>query len=315
MNSGSRLVHSNPGLIRACQMSAASVFFFVEGKTDRPFYSKLCETILSPISISYEIRLASELAAEFGSGKQALLSLHDKLVQDSLLLTSLENKKTVIGFFLDKDVDDYCNRQVHSVHLIYTEFYTVDNYYFRNGDLQDSVCEATNVDIGRVRAAIPGVNTDWLNHAAATWLEWTAICLFVAQRNLGYRANYNVNSCINRNKGLYYDELDKVLLDAELKNLQRQSKLTSLGFKRTFNRTFCKTEKIFRAGDQDKIFNGKWYACFLAHDAEKLAKAHSGSVRRLPDKLRENLRQSLHYSEPWTDYFKEKITAMTVLLN
>src|SRR5438477_11201049 len=100
-----RLRHSNAAFVRGMQMSGATLFVLVEGKTDRFFYATLTEAVCSVSGTTYQICSAQELPAGTG-GKEALLSFFQYLRSRGLLVDSFKVKKTAAIFFLDKDIDD-----------------------------------------------------------------------------------------------------------------------------------------------------------------------------------------------------------------
>lgn len=306
MSEQSRLSHPLSALIRALQMSTAQVVVFVEGRDDRPFYSKLCESVLASRGVAYDVKLAQELPGQLGSGKEALLVLHEWLRRRSALFSVLEGKATTVLFFVDKDVDDIVDRVVNSDHLIRTEYYCAENYCFRHGDLTVAVCEAASLDAQSVSAVVPGDNDEWTRGAAVRWKEWVKICVFAAVRARSVR-NYRCQQ--SRVHSGPYAAVDRSAVTREFEALRRACGLTAIGFKRVFNRLGREIEKLYEEGDYDRVFNGKWYAQFLAADAAAAAGGRVYSSRALPTRLVAHLRQTLSYDDSWAQHFKIPLQA------
>lgn len=302
-----RLTHTSLAAFRrSMQMSRAKIFIFVEGKTDRYFYHKICEVALAPRGIGYEICLAQELPQLTG-GKEALLDFFDYLNKATALLDDFKGKKTAAIFYLDKDVDDLLKKFKSSEHLVYTEHYCIENYFFQHGNLAEATSVAANLDLTDVRRGLNMSNDAWRRRAAENWIDWVKLCVFTRSRNLGHECNYGVTSRINL---LPYAVTDSAAFSNRLADLERRSGLTQLGFKRVFGRISREVDNIYSSGRFDSVFKGKWYALFLAEDAKAIARGGAFSPQNLPDKLLTTLQLTLDFRGAWTIYFKQPLDDM-----
>src|SRR5262245_19538834 len=101
----SRLTHSPQGYLRQMQMSNFRVWIFVEGKSDRYFYSKLAAATAQSLARkrSYIVISADELPTQGAGGKSVLLGYFDFLKLGRRLVSRLAGHITRAVFFLDKD--------------------------------------------------------------------------------------------------------------------------------------------------------------------------------------------------------------------
>src|SRR5438445_2421225 len=150
----SRLFHSWAGFARGMQISRTQLFVFIEGQDNDPyFYSKICESVCVPAGVSYEHRVARELPGGAG-GKGALLIFFQYLRRKRLLLSDFKGKRTAAVFFLDKDIDDVLRTRVRSPHVVYTEYYDVENHLFAAADLAEAAAAAASFDKLAIAAAL-----------------------------------------------------------------------------------------------------------------------------------------------------------------
>ena len=127
-------------------MSSAVLYVFVERSNDRNVYSQLADKECQD-GTPYRVVTAEELSSGAGAGKQTLLQYFDYLKKCSSLIDNLGSKKTVSVFLLDKDLDDLKGTRRRSVHVVYTETYDIEAYYFIYGDLCRSASTASGLDI------------------------------------------------------------------------------------------------------------------------------------------------------------------------
>lgn len=286
------------------QMSRAKIFVFVEGKTDRYFFNKICETLLAPRGIQYEIRLAQELPQLTG-GKKALLNFFDYLDKAVALVDDFKGNKTAAIFYVDKDVDDLLKKCKSSGHLIYTEHYCIENYFFEHGDLVEATAAAADLNLSDVRRGLSMNSYAWRRRAAESWKDWVKLCVFTRSRGLGHECNYAAaTSRINTGP---YSVTDPIAYSTHLADLELRSGLTPLGFKRVFGRVSREIDKLYSSGKFDSVFKGKWYALFLADDAKTIASGGAFSPQNLPNKLITSLKLTLNYHGAWTAYFKRPL--------
>src|SRR5947209_4396973 len=172
MTPSTRLTHTTKAAFRRyMQISRAKVFIFVEGKTDKYFYNKICESVLGKAGIEYEICLAQELPQLTG-GKSSLLKFFKYLKRVSSLLDDFKGEKTAGFFYLDKGIDDILKACNNSEHIVYTEHYSFENYLFQHGDLVEATAAAASLDLASVRRVLDTDKTSWRRRAAENWKDW-----------------------------------------------------------------------------------------------------------------------------------------------
>jgi hypothetical protein len=286
------------------QVSRANVFVFVEGKTDQYFYSKVCEAVLSPKGLDFEICLAQELPKTTG-GKASLLKFFTFLSRASSLMDDFGGRKRVSIFYLDKDIDDILKKTRTSEHIVYTKYYCLENHFFANGDLVEVLAASACLLIRTVRNGLPNSNDQWRRNAAETWKDWIKLCVFSRKRNINYDCNYGVNS--SRINGAPYSTVDPGLYGVRMTQLEQRSGLSARGFKLSFGRVSRDIDELFDEDEFDSVFKGKWYSLFLASDARRIG---GMAVAALPDKVLAALQVGIDVRAAWTRHFRNPLAVV-----
>jgi hypothetical protein len=289
------------------QMSTHRSFIFIEGCKDRYFYGQVCEAVCRRQSIQYQLCLAHEISGTKG-GKQVLLDFFTYLEDIGALADDFKGKRTVAIFFLDKDVDDFLDTCRMSEHIVYTQFYSVENHLIANGDLVRALAAAATLDEALVRRSLTSGNTAWRRDAAGYWKDWTKLCLFTRVRDLRHQCNYRVGCSRINNRA--YAPVDAQAHTAQLGQLQRASGLTPLGFKRVFGRVSRLVDRLFEEGNHDLVFNGKWYLLFLSEAAARIAAGRPYNRNGLPDRIFSCLQHGLNFRGRWALHFKRPLEAV-----
>jgi hypothetical protein len=276
------------------QMSSVQVFIFVEGKQNDPFFfAGVCSTIKRP-RFSFEICTASQLTAASG-GKQALLTFFTYLRRAKRLVSSLSGKKTACIFFVDKDVDDIQRIQKRSHHLVYTEYYDVQNYIFEHGDVLTGAAAAASVDPALLLTSLAD-SSAWCARMAQEWQDWITLCLFVLKEGIHSVANYGVPS---RMQTRPCGPTDQTVHKTFLSRLQRKSRLPSATFRQRHKKLSDRIDSYYRQGQHHYIFKGKWFAAILSDEIEMLMSGrpydNGGLERRLPSAIA----ATLDFLETW----------------
>jgi len=277
------------------QLSAASIFVFVEGKSDQYFYSKICETAVGSEGVEYQICRAQELPQTTG-GKKSLLKFFSYLQRLDTLRDSFKGKTKVSIFYLDKDIDDLLRKIKSSDHIVYTQSYSVENYFFSHGEMIEAVAAAASLTLAVVRNRFNQPNKDWQRTAAENWKDWVKLCVYSGKHRIHYDCNYSVPSRINHGP---YSAIDPALYAARLAELERRSHLTTRGFKLSFGYVSRQIDKLYEESNFDSVFKGKWYLPFLAHDATELA----GGTVVAAGELLLALQITLNVRAEWANHF------------
>jgi hypothetical protein len=302
-----RLTHtSKKAFKRLIQMSSSEVFIFVEGQSDRYFYDKICEKTFRAKKIKYVICLAQELPDNAG-GKQALLKYFKFLNRTNSLVDEFKEKKTISVFCLDKDIDDIQKKCKSSEHIIYTEYYHMENYFFENGDIVEALAAATSLDLNTVRLRLGNNNIAWRKRAAENWKDWVKLCVYSKKKKINYDCNYRLASQINEP----YASVDLPSYENKLLNLEHKSGLSNAGFKRSFAYVSRLVDELYDNNNFDSVFKGVWYISFLIVDAKNIAGGRAYESQALHQKLIATIKLTLDFDKGWTEQFKDKLIVLS----
>lgn len=301
-----KLTHSFAAYRRAMQMSSITLFVFVEGLTDRYFYSQLINLCCSNKGIDYDIITPDEIENKAG-GKTILLELLKYLKSKKSLFDDFNGKKTVVLFFLDKDVDDFLRKKCRSQHVIYTEYYELENYLFIHGDIAKAAAISAFLDMKSVSKAI-GNSQEWMKNAANCWKEWVTLCLFSHIQKINCMCTYGQKHSAINDK--CYANINQTKFSTCKNTIKSKCKLDHNSFNRSYNNLSKKVDKYYRKNQQDIIFKGKWYIKFLIHDIKRIAASKRINESGLDDLILSNLINSINFKDGWLDYFYNKINPL-----
>jgi hypothetical protein len=305
----SRLRHSFGGFLRLIQMSQQQMFVFVEGWSDRNVYDRMCALQCVPAGVRHEVRTANELPGA-PSGKEALLEFFAYLRRRKALLDDFKGKKTVTLFFLDKDVDDILRRRRRSAHVVYTEYYDLESYLYIFGDLPFAAAAAASLDEATVRQALPNSRT-WRAAAAYAWRDWVVLCLAARITDASCAATYRRPSPINQP---VYANTNAPAYAQFLAALAVASCLSSAVFNALIARIEQLVGALLRRGEFDRVFKGKWYKYFIAHDLRRIAGTRAINSNGLEERVTEMLRITIDLGAPWTTRYGFAINAAIAAL-
>src|SRR5690349_11523865 len=300
--------HSAAGYLRLMQMSRVSLFVFVEGWSDRNVYDRICKDYCNRLDLSFEVRTSAELP-DSGSGKQALLAFFEFLRNRRSLCADFQGKVTGALFFIDKDVDELLGTRRRSDHVVYTEYYDLENYAVAHGDLVVAGAGAAGLDEGSVRAGLLP-NDLWRQTAISTWVEWIALCLMARLGRASCPVTYRRISQINARP---YSPTDLGLLATYAAALQAALGATNVQFDFEFGRTLLYVKRLLRAGEADRVFKGKWYKYFLADDLRRIAGARPINSNGLEERVVDMLKMTLDVTQPWSNRYRESIQRLVAI--
>ena len=298
-----RLAYSPSAYRRSMQISRVPLFIFIEGYKDRYVYDQIVQSECQRTGVSYKVVTAEEIGIS-GGGKEALLKFFDYLASESSLICNFNGKTTISIFFLDKDVDDVLNSMRRSEHIVYTETYEIENYFFIHGALSEVAAASASLEVQSIRATL-GDYEVWRRRAATKWKNWVRLCLFSKTCGIESTSNYRLSrSPIHAG---VCGPVKRIEYKRYLSALQNKSHLPHDEFKRSFKRLCRKVDRIYSAGQYDRIFKGRWYACFLVEDIKRVAAGRRFNSVRLETKLLSSLALKLNYCDPWADHFRAPI--------
>lgn len=301
--------HSYAGHLRLMQLSSIDLFVFVEGtKSDPYFYAGICASI-PDLHVRYEVCTARQLPGETG-GKHALLSYFSFLRQKEALVSSLEGQETSCIFFLDKDMDDVQRTKKRSQHVVYTEYYDVQNYIFMHGDLLTGAASAASVDPARLRAELSDA-PKWCLRIAILWHEWISLCLRVLEERISCEANYRVVSRIQTRP---CGPIDAVRYADLIRRVARRSGLPVAVFRQRLAATSRKVDRYFASGQHHRVFKGRWFVTVLADDIDRIMAGRPYDGVGLASRLASSVAGTLDFTEPWASHFRDPIRNVTAML-
>jgi uncharacterized protein DUF4435 len=298
----SRLRYSERAFVRSLQLSRHDLFIFVEGWSDRYFYDKICQSLCPAINLTYSLRTAAELPGQTG-GKEALIYFFSFLRSQRLLLHAFKGKKLAVAFFLDKDVDDYLKRKKRSPHIIYTEYYCLENHLLKYCNLTDAVAAAASLDLASVDAAF-GVQEAWMSKAAAEWQDWVELCLLARALNSNCSCGYHRHSQVNKGP---YGGIDQTAYTQAKATIQAAISLPPVSFHRRLAKIERYVRNVYSSGEHDRVFKGKWYAAFAAEDVKKAAAGRAFNSNGFESRLLAIAAASIDTTKGWCEYFKEPL--------
>ncbi len=302
----SRLKHSDyEAYLRYMQMSQATLFAFVEGQQDQAFYGRLCYASCTPARASYQLATAGELPGG-AVGKKGLLTFYDFLEARSALCHALHGKTTVAAFFLDKDIDDYCGTCRSSPHAIYTEYYEVENYYFRHGDVILALALAAPLDVQVVRSGLPTPEA-WRRTCAEAWRDWVKLCIFARAHALNVPSNYGVRSRINHGAD---GPVDWNLHATYVQRLQATSGMNNADFHELMDQVSNWVDGLYAKNEYDRVFRGKWYASFLSEITPSVAGSHPYNPNGLEERVLAAAAATLTPAGAWSRYLSRRIATL-----
>ncbi len=298
-----RLAYSPSAYRRSMQISRVPLFIFIEGYKDRYVYDQIVQSECQRAGVNYKVVTAEEIGIS-GGGKEALLKFFDYLASESSLICNFNGKTTISIFFLDKDVDDVLNSMRSSEHIVYTETYEIENYLFIYGDLSEVAAASASLEVQSIRAIL-GDYEVWRRRAAKKWKNWVRLCLFSKTCSIEPMSNYRLlRSPINAG---VCGPVKRTEYKRYLSDLQNKSHLLPDEFKRSFERLCRKVERIYSADQHDRIFKGRWYACFLVEDIKRVAARRRFDSAGLETKLLSGLALNLNCCDPWAEHFRAPI--------
>jgi len=233
---------------------------------------------------------------------------HKYLQKKKQLFSNFQGKKTAVIFFLDKDIDDFSRRCLHSDHVIYTKYYNIENHLFIDGDVFAAVAATSSLDPAFIASHI-GNQNDWRLRVASYWKDWVKICFFTKTHNIGCEYTYSSQSRINKPK--YGNLIDAAAYSAYLLTIEKLSGLSKLQFRRAFQRISKKIDFIYQQKNCDFVFKGKWYSPFMEDEIKKIMGKAPANIKAFQIRLETALLTSLDFTGKWSQHFIKPLSNLT----
>lgn len=252
--------------MRRMQVSRRNFFVFVEGTNiDGYVHGKNCDIALEELGIDYEIVPAACLPGD-GSGKSRLLTYYETLNNKGALISRFADQTTVSVFFMDKDVDDHKGSTIISDHIIYTEYYDVENHVFAEGDVATAVSVGCSLSPRWARQAF-GDRGKWQQQMSALWMSWVKLCF--ASNLLAIRNESNYGRPSPLNSPYHYPPAADLVLAMEIQS--HKGARSADGNCRSWCAARATVDGLYLNGRWDEVFKGKWYAEILASHVREIA--------------------------------------------
>jgi hypothetical protein len=301
-----RLRHSPDAYVRMMQMSAATVFAFVEGKgADRFFYGQICKRECEGRSLMYRIATASETPSNTG-GKQSLLEFFRYLEANGHLDSNFKGKRTITIFYLDKDIDDLLGQQVQSSHVIYTPTYDVEGKIFEVGDLVRALAASASLDESEVAKEIKDANA-WRRSCAERWRDWITLSIFTKKYRIRSCPGYRVASEVNDKSTGNLDHAKKA---AYLQRARNASGLSQHEFDRKLREVEELVSTHFASARHGEIFKGKWYVQFISYAALAIANGRDIDLHGIHAGMIGALSSTVDFNGQWASDFRRPLAEL-----
>lgn len=271
-------------------MSSFTTYIFVEGDLDKTFLDRMIRNDTAWQDINVMLRLARELHPTLGDGKVALLQLHTKLKQQKRLKVGTGKR---ILFFLDKDIDDTLRRKRRCRHIIYTDFYNIENYIFRHCRLQHAAADAAYQEISALSFLSDTVA--WTQDTCRGWSSWVGFSLAVRKRKQPL-PNFGQPSMFHCKTSLKFEPAEQI----KFLNLFA----AKLGVSFAQAQAICAVEErrflqAVRKGRHDHYWNGKWYGHILTRQLRQRGLIARTAEKAFEERLEASALAHLDFSGSW----------------
>jgi len=299
-----RLQRPQSSFLRMMQMSENQLWILVEGKeVDGHFYGLLAESIEPDFpEVKYEIATAAEITGS--GGKSVLLALHDHLRSTKRLVSDLSGKRTTTCFFLDKDIDDLIGGRRRSMHVTYTDGYSVENYLFEHGDVARALASVLAVPSLKVKSVM-GDQKKWRVDAQENWRHWVTLCILSCRLEVPNLHTFSRHSMINHNR---FGPVDQRSYDEVVQQAESHAKDTDVDFEAMKARIVQIVQRLYDRGQADRIFNGKWYPYILEHHASTWFPQRRKRTKLVPSSICSVLMHGSNFRAPWAKRLRERLT-------
>lgn len=281
------------------------VFLFVEGiDVDPFFYGEFAQQVFGD-AYGYEIVGAWRLAES--GGKSVLLDFHDYLSTTGSLVGTFQGKCSAVLFLLDKDIDDVLNSKVTSDHIVYTQYYSVENYLFLHGDIVKAAAVASSLEQRQLRRSI-GDPQEWRRSRAELWRDWVIFAVLAQKRGINHQCNYRLSaSTINQP----LDSMADAAVVARLRQeFEVESGLPPREFERSYQAVVRMVSATYAQGRHDVLFKGKWYLRLLEAAIERAAAGQPYNTHGIANRLQGAVFSTVNFAAPWAEHFRAPMRAL-----
>ncbi|MGO4635339.1 hypothetical protein AB4225_31075 [Streptomyces sp. 2RAF24] len=221
-------------------------------------------------------------------------SYYEYLRSRCSLTTSFKGKTTVVAFFMDKDVDDRLGLLIRSPHVIYTDYYDVENHVFNEGDVAAAVGAACSLPPNWCRDEFGEIG-QWQKKTADLWFNWVRLCFAAKILRVHGAVNYGRISPLNSPSHCPSDPLIAAKHEQDLLEAARAQGVTDDEWASAFETV----DAEYSAGEWDKVFKGKWYAYILGAQVQANC-PYSIDTKHLNASLVKHAAGTMNFRSAWS---------------
>ena len=303
-----RLRHSIGGFVRRMQISQHRLWVMVEGIGDRPFYDAIVQSRAQLAASLPYVCISSDVIQGRADGKQAVLGFYRYMRHRNLLNHDFKGHTKIFCAILDKDLDDVFNRKARSLHVLYLEYYNIENYLFRYGNIRLAAQFASGLDSASLARRVPIENQTWCEAAMLAYVDWTAFSLLAKKRSVPNMSG------IGRDKSPIhvepYGPVDRVRLGTLSTSAALSLGWSLAHFERQLNLERSRLVILTKKAEGDRVFNGKWYTHFLISDIQSVASGRQFEKKALSEKLRACLMTTLDFASEWATSLSDRLVLL-----
>jgi hypothetical protein len=204
-------------------------------------------------------------------------------------------------FFLDKDIDDLLHTKVISSHIVYTEYYSVENYLFIHGNIARAAAAASSLEERELATAVGDPET-WRRSRAEFWKEWVVFCALAQKYGISHQCTYRLGASIINNP--LDDPPDAALVASLRGELQTRSGMAPKAFQKAYAAVSRLINSIYDRGQYDRVFKGNWYFRLLERTVERTAAGRSYSSHGISNRLQGAIASTVDFADNWGEYFR-----------
>ena len=243
---------------KALKISERKVFGICEGRSFDPYvYSELMKRAFPTSEQFFQINRVEEIAGL--SGKKGIMQLLQELRSRKALATEFKGKNFCCVFFMDKDIDDICNKRFKSSAVFYTDAYDLEGQLYRDSNLHRAVAVGLQAELDLVPTDYQNA-AKWISDRAFNWHQWLILCIFSEIHQVDAGCSFGRTSVINQ---FLIGPTDHSRYLAFKNSLKVKSGLSAVEFDQEFQVIENLYEDLIRRGVLWTVFKGKWLEAIL----------------------------------------------------
>jgi hypothetical protein len=147
-------------------------------------------------------------------------------------------------------------------------------------------------------------NHVWTCNAANAWKEWVAFCYFIHTNKIAGMPCFSETSKLHSGA---YGSVEQASFNTLLVAAQARSNMPQADFDKKWKAANRLVDRLYKAGKQDRIFNGKWYKHFAAEDARIIAAGRQYNRSGFLESVLRQLVTLIDVRGGWAQRFRDAI--------